>query len=116
MDPIINPLWIYFAGISENINILLTVLIICFGAILFVWIILYITGEIKNKCPKWMYIITVILSILLAITPSQKTILSMVTVSQITPNNIEIAGNTIESTVDYIFEKIDEITDEDDKD
>ena len=40
----------------------------------------------------------------------------MVTVSQITPNNIEIAGNTIEDTVDYIFEKIDEITDEDDKD
>lgn len=116
MEPIINPLWIYFAGISENIKILLSVLALCFVGILFVWNILYITEQIKNKCPQWMYIITVIFSILLAITPSQKTILAMVTVSQITPNNIEIAGDTIESTVDYIFEKIDEITEDDDKD
>ena len=113
MDPIINPLWIYFAGISENINILLTVLIICFGAILFVWIILYITGEIKNKCPKWMYIITIVLSILLTVNPSQKTILAMITVNQITPNNIKISGNTSEDAVDSIFVKIDDITEED---
>lgn len=113
MDPIINPLWIYFIEILDKLNIMIDASVFVFGSIMILWNLFYLSNCAKNKCPKWIYTITVILSILLAITPSQKTILAMVTVSQITPNNIEIAGNTIEDTVDYIFEKIDEITDED---
>lgn len=30
----------------------------------------------------------------------------MLVASQVTPNNIELVGDTVESSIDYIFEKI----------
>ena len=113
MEPIINPWLIYFASSTDSFKIAIALgLFVCVITI-FGWIMFYMTDCIKNKCPKWLYILTIVLTMLLAVVPSKETVLSMMVVNQITPNNIEIAGNTIESAIDYIFEKIDEITEED---
>lgn len=41
--------------------------------------------------------------------PSEKTCYTMLVGSQLTPQNIQSVGNDLKSTVDYIFEKIDEL-------
>ena len=113
MEPIINPLWIYLIGISDDIKIALELIFFISFSISALWIACFMIRYTSNRCPKFLYVITIISGILVLFTPSRETILSMLVVNQLTPNNIEIAGNTIEDTVDYIFDKIDEITDED---
>ena len=49
--------------------------------------------------------------IIALITPSSKTLTKMIIASQVTPHNIEVVGDTIEHSVDYIFDKINEVVD-----
>ena len=44
--------------------------------------------------------------------PSEKTLYSMVVLDNVTPNNIETIGNTGKDVVDYIFDKIDQMNEE----
>ena len=57
--------------------------------------------NIKLLIVPW--ILTLIISTL---TPSANVIYKMLVASQITPQNIEIIGDTVEYSVDYIFNKI----------
>lgn len=111
MKPIINPWWIYFASKSEAIGTFS--LIVCFLMLFFatIWCTCYRIGEVKTSCPKWLIIIGIMGIIIGGLLPSEKTIYTMMTLEQITPNNIEAVGNTAQDIVDYIVDKIDEIVD-----
>ena len=111
MKPIINPWWIYFASKSEDVGTFL--LIVCFLTMFFstIWYVCYRTGEVETSCPKWLIILGIIGTIIGGLLPSEKTIYTMMTIEQITPNNIEAVGNTAQDIVDYIVDKIDEVID-----
>jgi hypothetical protein len=44
--------------------------------------------------------------------PSEKTMYAMLAASYITEENIDKAGNTVTDMVDYIFDKVDELQDD----
>jgi hypothetical protein len=116
MKPIINPWWIYFASKSECVGEFLLMVCLCvlIGAI--AWTLIYRIGECETSCPKWLLIIGIVGTIIGGLLPSEKTIYTMMTVEQITPNNIEAVGNTAQDIVDYIVDKIDEVMNSDNKD
>ena len=67
-----------------------------------------------NNCVKIMKKIVVSLAIvivLLILIPSQETMYTMFTLHYVTENNIKMVGDSAQDVVDYIFDKIEEITD-----
>ena len=63
----------------------------------------------KRGCISLIIAVAVLL-----FTPSEKTLYSMVVLENLTPNNIEAVGDTGKDVVDYIFDKIDQMNDEED--
>ena len=114
MKPIINPWWIYLVDKSESAMVLFTIVGVALMAMSGIWWLAYMEGD-TERSPKKVFIIAVISLLLSVLLPSQETVYTMMTVKYITPNNIKAVGSTVESTIDYIIEKIDEITDENDK-
>ena len=109
MNPIINPWWIYLSAKSGTLGFMMIMLGI-FGVIIYIIGNLIFYVEIERLLFKKAFCVTSIVFIVIgSLFSSQKTILTMMTVQQLTPTNIEIVGNTIEDTVDYIVEKIEDI-------
>lgn len=114
MEPIINPWLVYAAEKCESVAFL-SLLIVCFGiTISFIWFLIYTAGGTALKPPKWLVTISIIGAILLTLLPSQKTILTMVTLQYITPSNVTFIGETAEDVVDYIIDKIEDFMNEED--
>jgi hypothetical protein len=127
MKPIINPWIMYVIGLANNINYIFTAGIV----FLFIAIIIAATfGFIRlvvdydnfdefledyHTAVKWFKkgcISLIIAGIVMIFIPSEKTLYSMVVLENVTPNNIEIAGNTGKDVIDYLFDKIDQMNDE----
>ena len=113
MKPIINPWWIYLAEKSEALGTGFLVTGILLASLLIFWMVFNLTGDV-SKPPRYIVVLVSIAILIGVLLPSQKTILTMMTVSQLTPNNITLVGNTIEDTIDYIIKNIEDLTDEDD--
>lgn len=112
MNPIISPWWIYLSEKSGALGFMLIILGI-FGVIMFIVgnLIFYVETE-RLLFKKRFCVASIVFIVIGSLFPSQKTVLTMMTVQQLTPTNIEIVGNTIEDTVDYIVEKIEDIIEE----
>lgn len=113
MKPIINPWWIYLAGQCENVMALLTISGIILLIISFIWWIAYMDGDVQRS-PKKTFTIGIIALLISVLIPDQETVYTMMTVRYVTPNNIEAVGSTVESTIDYIVDKIEEIVNKED--
>ena len=67
-----------------------------------------------NNCVKIMKKIVVSLAIvivLLILLPSRETMYTMFTLHYVTEDNIKMVGDSAQDVVDYIFDKVEEITD-----
>ena len=124
MKPIISPWSIYFADVLPSLgHISLTIAIIAsvsFGLVALFW------GIVSFDCPldkeetegfrKIMFKICLPIMLvgylIFVLTPSKKTIYTMMVVKQITPHNIEILGDSAKDVVDYITDEIKELTKE----
>ena len=119
MEPIINPIIIYWISIVDTIRFIVLLLtglsitgILCFVVITY-------ENEKFNYFKKHIIklIIPVCIGIILSVgIPSSKTLTKMIAVSYITPNNIAETEKTVDKTIDYIIEKIDKIIDNKDED
>ena len=114
MDPIINPWWIYLAEKSGSVGEACIIIGILASVASLFWSILYLVEELEIKPKKWLIIIGIVGILIGTLLPNQKTVYTMMTLKYVTPNNIETVGNTLKDTVDYIIEKIEDITDEKD--
>lgn len=121
MKPIINPLWFYLIDIVDNIDLIcIIILIIALLALGFISFCVfggtvYDTYKKKERqlYPKYLKIVLKIIIpciIITILTPSSDTIYKMIITDNITPHNIEIVGDTVESSIDYIFKKINSLT------
>lgn len=86
------------------------------GLILYQWVnVLDSDDEIWESFIKWRKrtAITLLISILgLAFIPTKETMYQMLVANYVTDKNIEIAADVIKDSVDYIFEKIEEVGEE----
>lgn len=130
MKPIINPWIMYIIGLVNNISyIFIAVIIFLFFAIIIVAIlglVQFIENydnfdkflEDRHTAVKWFKrgcISLIIAGIVMIFMPSEKTLYSMVVLDNVTPNNIEAVGNTGKDVIDYIFNKIDHMNEEEDE-
>lgn len=122
MAPIINPLWFYLIGISENVactfwivgGLLLTASIILGTVLLYEgW------GMAEDSVKKMLHIFkkTVVIGGLLItlgnLIPSTDTCYKMMTAALVTPNNITAVGEAATDVVDYIIDSVDQLLEQD---
>jgi hypothetical protein len=118
MRPIINPLWFYLIGISENVACTFWVvggLLLAIGVI--IGIVLMIEAwDMKEdvvktllKVVKKSVIIGGILVTIGNLTPSKDTCYKMMTAALVTPNNITAVGEAATDVVDYIVDSVDQL-------
>lgn len=111
MKPIINPWWIYLAGQCESVMAFLTIGGMFLLVVSIIWWIAHMEGN-AQRSPKKTFTIGIIALLISVLIPDQETAYTMMTVRYVTPNNIKAVGSTVESTIDYIVDKIDEIIEE----
>ena len=122
MTPIINPLWFYLIGISENIactfwiigGILLT-LGIGIGIVTLIEHEFMKDDTVKKllKIIKQTCIVGGLLVMIGNLTPSEDTCYKMMTATLVTPNNITAVGEAATDVVDYIVDSVDRLLEED---
>ena len=126
MKPIISPWSIYLIDLVDKfqviINIALIVLgftIICLGI---AWLLFSMDYDQDDSiiviCKKYLKksIIWVVVSgLLFAVVPSKDTMYVMLTLDNVTTDNIQAIGKTGKDVVDYIIDQIDKIVNKDDE-
>lgn len=130
MKPIINPWIMYVIGLANNISLIFTAVIVFLFVAIIIAAALGFFQFIENydnfdefleeyhTAVKWFKkgcVSLIIAGIVMILIPSEKTLYSMVVLENVTPNNIEIAGNTGKDVIDYLFDKIDQMNDEEEE-
>lgn len=122
---IINPMWIYWLEVLETIKsvglflMIISFLIICF----FIMLIVALFGEyrdedeeknFKNLVSKTKLSIYIWLSVLFisVFIPSKDTLIAMFISKNVTVEKVVQGKEAIKDSVDYIFEKIKEVNNE----
>lgn len=112
MKPVINPWWIYLAEKSESLGDGFFIVGFLAIVIILAMTIGKIIDGIEVEIPNFLIVIAILGISISSLLPSQKTILTMMTLNQITENNIKTVGETVEDTIDYIVDKVEKIIDE----
>ena len=109
MEPIISPWVIYLFSVLTKLNIVASAVAIFSGASIFFMamdkIIYGDDMEIEFNY-KYAIIVAVIATMLAILIPDEKTMLSMLTLSFITPDNVVIAENHIIDLVTKIMDAV----------
>ena len=121
MEPIINPLWFYLIDIVDGVKSTCTFMLIVSFTVLAIISFVFLFSwsednlEEKEKQSYFRYLKLVLKVIIPCViitifTPCSDTIYKMIIADNVTPHNIEVVGDTIEGGIDYIFEKINSLT------
>ena len=109
MEPIISPWVIYLFSVLSKLNIVVSAVALFSGASIFFMamdkIIYGDDMEIEFNY-KYAIIVAVIATMLAILIPDEKTMLSMLTLSFITPDNVVIAENHIIDLVTKIMDAV----------
>lgn len=112
MEPIINPIWFYVIFVFNSINFFASLLFLvgCVATIVIGLIVLFGIDESEKPLLRIVLkkiLIGLVVSVLIStFVPDKTTIEKMIVAKNITPNNIELFGDTVKDGVDYVFEKI----------
>lgn len=116
MEPIINPIWIYFINVSENLSLffILAGILLLAGGVIVTFAILDDSSNAeefkKRSKPSIRAAIFGLIFLILSIfIPSKDTCYQMIALNMVTPNNIEAMGESAEDFVDYVFDNIDKL-------
>lgn len=120
-EPIISPFIFYLIYISDSISSFLFIMTILSIITLVTYTVFSHTiysnkvwnreetgdylKQIKHNI-KNIIIVILTISFINTIVPTKDTLYKMLIASEVTPQNIEIVGDTVENSIDYIFEKI----------
>ena len=108
MEPIISPWVIYLFSVLTKLNIVASAVAIFSGAsMVFIAMLRFIYDDMEIKFNyKNAIIVTTIATILVILIPDEKTMLAMLTLSFITPDNVVIAENHIIELVTKIMDVV----------
>ena len=109
-DPIISPYVFYLIDVLNSISEILTAAIIVGFGVEGVVLAYWISGYNENKklfslTKKWIVGMAVILLLVIVI-PSKDVCYQMIVASQVTPTNVQKAGDTIDKSLDKISDFI----------
>lgn len=125
MNPIISPLWFYLIGIGAGIQVLLGVvggtIAIAAGVALMISAIEYYNYNHESslkiiKISKKYFMIGLMIGFFAVLIPSKETCYQMIAATVVTPNNIEIVGETTTDIIDYIIESVDTLLEKEEED
>ena len=108
MEPIISPWVIYLFSVLTKLNIVASAVAIFSGAsMVFIAMLRFIYDDMEIKFNyKNAIIVTIIATMLVILIPDEKTMLAMLTLSFITPDNVVIAENHIIELVTKIMDAV----------
>ena len=112
MNPIINPMWIYLINLLCDLEfaLFLFMILMAFGFGMYAFDLEFNPSWKIIKC----WIVAFVMSMLLTIViPSEKTMYTMMAANYVTEDNIKLSGDTVTGAVDYIFEKVDMLLEDD---
>ena len=122
MEPIISPWVLYWVSVMCNINDLVAIInwlsiisIILVVAVHFVDYTNYMNGDEKAIIPNWVkyikisLIVACVSGLLYVFIPDRQTMISMIAVSYITPDNINITTDCVIELVQRISEAVKEV-------
>lgn len=120
MKPIISPWLIYFASKADGCLKFFIIFAVIFAVIALAASADYekSDNESLKEIASTIKIATIgciVFAIMAIITPSTKTIYAMITVNELTPNNIKTIGETGKDMVDYITDQIDKVVNDKDE-
>lgn len=113
MKPIINPWIVYLAEKCEVIQTLFLIIGVLSVVALAVWTMGYLGGDTEIKPFRWFIVLTIFCIVAGVLTPKKDTVLTMATLNYVTEDNVKALGNTAGDVIDYVIDKIEEITDKD---
>lgn len=115
-SPIFNPMWFYLIELFDRFGTAFIVIgsfaIIGSGIAIFIELM---EGDPIPKSVKKTIIIGAIVLTLGGLIPSKNTCYKIIVTSYITPSNIEAVKGATTDLIDYIVDKVDEITDKNEK-
>lgn len=108
MEPVVSPWIIYLFSVLTKLNMIASAVVIFSCAFMvFITMLRFIYGDIEIKVNyKNVIIVSIIATILVIIIPNEKTMLAMLTLSFITPDNVVIAENHIIDLVTKIMDVV----------
>ena len=122
MEPIISPWVLYWVSVMCNINDLVAIInwlsimsIILVVAVHLVDYMNYMNGDERVIIPNWTkyikisLIVTCVSGLLYIFIPDKQTMISMIVVSYITPDNINITADYVVELVQRISEAVNEV-------
>ena len=117
--PIINPWFIYLFDVIDNLHLasfigMLIALAICMFNAINLDSSYNTEKEIEQykKGAKRSGVVVIIMCLITTLLPSQKTMMTMYAASFVTPHNIEMVGDGVENTIDYLVDRIEEVVDD----
>ena len=127
MNYVINPIWFYLVSVFNALDALFCVsagLLFIIGSIVAMAYIFYTDEDFPltdaklkaQNLKKWFHKILIYLGIsmvLVTVTPSKEDMISMMIASCVTEENISSATNYGKDLVDYIFDKMDGVKEDD---
>lgn len=127
MNPIISPLWFYLIGVGAGAQVLLGVvggtIAIAAGIALMISAIEYYNYNYDHesslkiiKISKKYFMIGLMIGFFAVLIPSKETCYQMIAATVVTPNNIEIVGETTTDIIDYIIESVDTLLEKEEED
>lgn len=119
MNPIVSPWIIYLIETLSNLKPILSICIFIFLGICFVLglvtFIIYDDNDNKNICSLWysklhfFFIVIVVSTIINTCIPSKETMYTMLVANYVTIDNINMFGDGVKNTVDYVMDSIDQL-------
>lgn len=122
MEPVISPWMLYWVSVLCNINYVLNIIIwlsmmsiILVGAVHFVDYMNHRNGDEEAILPNWFkylktcLVIACVSSLLCIFIPDKQTMISMIAVSYITPDNISVTTDYVVELVQRISEAVKEV-------
>ena len=109
MEPIVSPWVIYLFSVLSKLNIVVSAVAIFSGASIFFMAINKIIYGDDMEIPfnyKYVIIVAVIATIIVILIPDEKTMLAMLTLSFITPDNVVITENHIIDLITKIMDAV----------
>ena len=108
MEPIISPWVIYLFSVLTKLNIVASAVAIFSCAVMFfITVFRFIYDDMKIKINyKYVIIVLITSTVLTIIIPDRQTMLSMLTLSFITPDNIVVTENHIIELVTKIMDVV----------
>lgn len=109
MEPVINPVWFYLTDVIGTLKVAIGYVLI----ITFIAFIVEATTDVLDskewKLYKIAFIVLGITAFIGLLLPSENTCYKMLVASYITPDNLNLFGESVTNAVDYIIESVEKV-------